>query len=180
MAENLDVTHFRNGDSIPQVTDDAEWETIGSRGEPAWCYYLNDKSNGKMYGKLYNLNAVKDPRGLVPEGWSLPTEQQWKELTDFLGGESEAGNKLKSTRGWKDNGNGNNESSFSALPGGNRNADGSFWFEGEYGYWWTSTFLGGHSARTRFISYYGNSVERGGGFSISGLSVRCIKNTKIQ
>ena len=82
MVKNLDVTHFRNGDSIPQVTDDAEWETTGSRGEPAWCYYLNDKSNGKMYGKLYNLNAVKDPRGLVPEGWSLPTEQQWQELSE--------------------------------------------------------------------------------------------------
>ena len=176
MAKNLDVSHFSNGDPIPQITDDAEWEVAGSRGEPAWCYYLNDPSYGKKYGKLYNLNAVKDPRGLAPEGWSIPTEQQWKELTDFLGGEDEAGNKLKSTRGWKDNGNGNNESGFSALPGGNRNADGSFWFEGEYAYWWTSNLVGGHSARTRFISFDSNTVESGGGFGLSGLSIRCVKD----
>lgn len=175
MSENLDVSHFSNGDPIPQITDDAAWEAAGSRGEPAWCYYLNDPSNGKKYGKLYNLNAIKDPRGLAPEGWSVPTEQQWKELMDFQGGDDEAGNKLKSTRGWKANGNGNNESSFSALPGGNRNADGSFWFEGEYAYWWTSALVATHSAQTRFISYDSNAVETGGGFGLSGLSIRCIK-----
>ena len=178
MAENLDVSHFRNGDPIPHAQNNSEWEDAGAKGEPAWCYYNNDPLMGNKYGKLYNLDAINDPRGLAPEGWSIPTEAQWNQLTDYLGGEDVAGEKMKSAKGWNANGNGNNESGFTGLPGGNRNADGSFWFEGEYGYWWSSTGVGrrpGVIARIRVIDYYSNNVRSGGGYRLSGLSVRCIK-----
>ena len=70
MAENLKVTHFRNGDPIPNHTDDAEWDTPNS----AWCAYDNETSNVEIYGRLYNWFAVNDSRGLAPEGWHVPTD----------------------------------------------------------------------------------------------------------
>jgi uncharacterized protein (TIGR02145 family) len=178
MAENLNVSHFRNGDPIQQVKNNAEWEDAGARGQPAWCYYNNDPVMGEKYGKLYNLDAINDPRGLAPEGWSIPTEAQWKELSDFLGGENMAGLKMKSTTSWNADGSGNNESGFTGLPGGNRNSDGSFWFEGEYGYWWSRTSVGrqpGAIARIRVINNYSDNLRGDGGYRLSGLSVRCIK-----
>lgn len=186
MSKNLNVGYFRNGDIIPQAKTDEEWEDAGARGEPAWCYYNNDPIMGEIYGKLYNLPAVNDPRGLAPEGYNIPTEKQWNELVDFLGSKLIVGNKLKSTAGWKNNGNGNNSSGFTALPGGNRNSDGSFWFEGEYGYWWSTTGGSGKpeaiaKARIRVMNYYSNTIIHGdGGYGMSGLSVRCFKNPKAQ
>jgi len=68
MTRNLDVDRFRNGDLIPHVKLDVEWEETRRKGQPAWCYYDNDPENGKKYGKLYNWCAVNDPRGLAPDG----------------------------------------------------------------------------------------------------------------
>jgi uncharacterized protein (TIGR02145 family) len=185
MTKNLNVGYFRNGDIIPQAKTAKEWEDAGASGKPAWCYYNNDPLMEEIFGKLYNLPAVNDPRGLAPEGWEIPAEKQWKELVDFLGGELAAGNKLKSTTGWKNNGNGDNNAGFTALPGGNRNADGSFWLEGEYGYWWGTGTSGsggipGALGHIRVMNYYSNTIHGDLGSGISGLSVRCIKNTKTQ
>ena len=102
MSENLNVDKFRNGDPIPEAKTDEEWEKAGENGEPAWCYYNNNPDNGDRYGKLYNWFAVNDPRGLAPEGWKIPSDEDWTRLTDFLGGESVAGQKMKSTEFWAD------------------------------------------------------------------------------
>lgn len=83
MAKNLDVTTFRNGDIIPQVTSEKEWVKAGEKKQPAWCYYANDESNGSKYGKLYNWYALTDPRGLAPEGWRIPTDEDFKKLIAF-------------------------------------------------------------------------------------------------
>lgn len=99
MAANLNVSTFRNGDAIPQVTSDAEWEAAGENKQPAWCYYDNDPKNGTKYGKLYNWYAVNDPRGLAPAGYHVPTDAEWTTLDNFLG--DDAGNKMKSTSGWE-------------------------------------------------------------------------------
>jgi uncharacterized protein (TIGR02145 family) len=120
MTENLNVDKFRNGDPIPEAKIDEEWEEADENGEPAWCYYDNDSTNGVKYGKLYNWYAVTDPRGLAPEGWNVPIDEEWTTLIDFLGGEDVAGTKMKSTSGWAESGNGTKESGFSGLPGGNR------------------------------------------------------------
>ena len=56
---NLNVNHYRNGDSIPQVQNSSEW---GSLTTGAWCYYENDTAYGRIYGKLYNWYAVTDSR----------------------------------------------------------------------------------------------------------------------
>ena len=98
-SKNLDVATYRNGDVIPQVQDENAWENLTTG---AWCYYDNDASNGTKYGKLYNWYAVNDPRGLAPNGYHIPTDAEWTQLSDYLGG-GEAGTKMKSTSGWVEN-----------------------------------------------------------------------------
>ncbi len=72
ITKNLDVTTYRNGDTIPKVTDDAEWAALTTG---AYCYYDNDSATyAATYGKLYNWYAVNDSRGLAPEGWHIPTD----------------------------------------------------------------------------------------------------------
>lgn len=139
MAENLNVDKFQNGDPILEAKTSEEWTNAGLDGKPAWCCYNNDPKNCERYGKLYNSFAINDPRGLVPEGWHIPTDLEWTLLTDYLGGESLAGPKMKFTNFWSENGNGTNESGFSGLPGGSRPLDGTFDVFGYAGYWWVST-----------------------------------------
>jgi uncharacterized protein (TIGR02145 family) len=82
MAENLKVTHYRNGDPIPNVTDTAAWEGLSTG---AYCEYDNDINNVATYGRLYNWYAVDDSRGLAPEGWHVPSDDEWKQLEMYLG-----------------------------------------------------------------------------------------------
>lgn len=86
MKFNLDVVNFRNGDPILQAQSNDEWEKAGFNKQPAWCYYTIDEENGleRSYGKLYNLYALNDPRGLAPEGWHISTETEWRELQEYL------------------------------------------------------------------------------------------------
>ncbi|HLF33663.1 MAG TPA: fibrobacter succinogenes major paralogous domain-containing protein, partial [Cyclobacteriaceae bacterium] len=144
MSENLDVSRFRNGDEIPELENGDEWESAGRESRPAWCYYNNDPEYGKKFGKLYNWHAVNDPRGLAPEGWHIPTNDEWAELNDYLG--DYAGFKMKSVSDWKVSvnesehvGNGDNSSGFNGLPGGKRGfaSHHGFTYSGEFGYWWS-------------------------------------------
>ncbi len=116
MSKNLDVSTFRNGDIIPHAQTDEEWRIAGENSQPAWCYLNNDSTIGTKYGKLYNWYAVADKRSLAPEGYHVPTNDEWTTLTDFLG-EAQNGRKLKDTNEWFENGNGTNSSGFSGLPG---------------------------------------------------------------
>src|ERR1035437_5039290 len=137
MAANLNVSHFRNGDIIPEAEGADEWKKAGIDRRPAWCYYDNNPVNGRTYKKLYNWYAVNDPRGLAPYGWHVPSALEWTHLNDYFGGV--AGDKMKSTSGWESNGNGTNVSGFAGLPGGSRDDVGAFDNVGKYGYWWSST-----------------------------------------
>jgi uncharacterized protein (TIGR02145 family) len=140
MKENLNVSTFRNGDPIPEAKTNEEWKRAGESKKPAWCYYQNDPANGAKYGKLYNWYAVVDSRGIAPEGYHVPSNDEWGELEDFLGGYNASQDKMKSTFGWKESelsGNGSNSSGFSGHPGGNRHIMGAFSGSGEVGYWWS-------------------------------------------
>jgi len=175
MTKNLDVSTFRNGDPIPQAKTDEEWKKAGENKQPAWCYYNNDPANGAKYGKLYNWYAVNDSRGLAPVGYHIPSDAEWTKLTDFLGGNEVAGTKMKSTDGWKGNGNGTNESGFSGLPGGYRSNYGSFSYVGDYGTWWSSSEDLTLSAWNRALSYDDGSVGRNNYVKV-GFSVRCLRD----
>ena len=133
MAENLNVTHFRNGDSIPEVRSSEEWIRYGKEGRPACCTVHNDPENGKKYGRLYNWYAVNDSRGLAPKGWHVPSDDEWTYLTDFLGGSILAAFKMRET-GLTDNNINIRKQGFSGLPGGARNAGGTFYGMASYGY----------------------------------------------
>ena len=172
--KNLDVATYRNGDIIPQVTDSAQWANLTTG---AWCYYNNDPANAVIYGKLYNWYAVNDPRGLAPQGWHIPTKDEWSTLTAFLGSDSLAGGKMKATTLWNSPNTGaTNSSGFTAVPGGARVSDARFMSIGAVGYWWSDKE---HDATT--------AVERGLKFDNSacymfyitkgcGISVRCVKD----
>jgi uncharacterized protein (TIGR02145 family) len=139
---NLKVTHYRNGDPIPNVTDSAIWYNLTSG---AYCNYDNDTNNAADYGRLYNWYAVQDPRGIAPLGWHVPTFEDWDTLQIFLGYDLIAGGKLKEigTAHWMSPNTGaSDEYDFTALPGGQR-ADsiysGTFSEITQQGYWWSSS-----------------------------------------
>ncbi|MFN4975122.1 MAG: fibrobacter succinogenes major paralogous domain-containing protein [Bacteroidota bacterium] len=186
MEENLNVERFRNGDKIPRAMNAEQWVAASRRGEPAWCYYYNDPANGKKYGKLYNWFAVNDTRGLAPEGWHIPSHDEWNEWIKSLGGEHVAGIQMKSITGWNENGNGTNSSKFNGLPGGYINDDGQFNALGKQGIWWTSTTtlnLNGATydaftspAWSIYLNYNSGSVLQTSNNMQDGFSVRCLKN----
>jgi uncharacterized protein (TIGR02145 family) len=177
MAENLNVDKFHNGDPIPHAKTNKEWKEAGEKGKPAWCYVENDAVNGKKYGKLYNWYAVKDPRGLAPKGWHIPTDEEWIKVTNNLGGQEEStGRKMQSTFGWKDNDNGTNESGFSGLPAGNRFDTGDFRDLGVEGSWWSSTEYGKEVAFLVTIRGWFSAPDIYSLDKTSGFSVRCLKD----
>jgi uncharacterized protein (TIGR02145 family) len=186
MAKNLDVARFRNGDPIPEAKNYQEWQQMHLNKQPATCYYNFDPLNGKKHGRLYNGYAVKDPRGLAPKGFHVPSDMEWTILENFLGGNIEANNKLKSKTGWisncrvrgkiqKYNSGGTNSSGFNALPGGHV-FYGRFSDLGIYGDWWSSTLVYDHTAWSRRLSTCHNDFDRRQMGTEVGLSVRCIKD----
>lgn len=182
MTENLDVSYFRNGDSIFEANSYEKWEYANIKGIPAWCYYNNNPEYGKKYGKLYNFWAVSDPRGLAPEGWHIPSDKEWIKLADNLGGIDIAGEKMKSTKGWKGEGNGNKTSGFSGLPGGYRSHEGPsvnggpFYEAGSSGYWWTTSGYLVDNVWSRSLSYKNSNLGKKSFIRTAGLSVRLIKD----
>ena len=175
-ATNLAVTHFRNGDPILHAPTKKEWEKAGTLGKPAWCFYNNDTTNGRKYGKLYNWYAVNDKRGLAPEGWHVSADSEWATLINYLGGEAVAGSKIKSNTGWNDNGNGSNISGFAALPGGYRFKNGVFNAIGYFGSWWSSSESYTYSAWFQSLRYDDDGIYRNNYGKQDGFSVRCLKN----
>jgi uncharacterized protein (TIGR02145 family) len=170
---NLNVSTFRNGDSIPEAKTNKEWVAAGEAGKPAWCYYNNEPAAGKKYGKLYNWFAVNDPRGLAPAGWALASDEDWARLSYSLGGQ-DAGTKMKSISGWNDGNNGTNDSGFLGLPGGYRIENGLFKNLGSIGIWWSSTESNVSSAYDHYLQLSG-SLGRSSSPKQRGSSVRCIR-----
>ena len=182
MTFNLNVRRFRNGDPVRVVRTEEEWAAASENQLPACCFFENMHWIGRSYGKLYNWFAVNDPRGLAPEGWHMPSDEEWDQLVNFLGGRKVAGNKLKSKREWE-NPYGTNESRFSALPGCYRYDNGEFrgieddnnWWKC-YGYWWSSTENDDKTSWCRNLYYSNSLVYREPFFNGYGFSVRCIRD----
>ena len=169
MAANLKVRHYRNGDSIPNVTDDWENLTTG-----AYCWYNNDLTNENIYGALYNWYAITDSRGIAPAGWHVPTKSEFDTLIKFLGYDTQAGGKMKEvgTAHWlSPNEGATNESGFTALPGGSK----SFTDLHYLGNWWSVGEYDQTSGGTYYISYSGAGISSSTK-KTGGNSVRCVKN----
>ena len=176
MDKNLDVTTYRNGDTIAYVTDPAAWAALTTG---AWCYYNNDPSTNATYGKLYNWFAVNDPRGLAPAGWHVPSDAEWTTLEICLGGEAVAGSKMKvtGTTTWTSpNSGATNSSGFAGLPGGLRLSNYGFFDLRNYGLWWSSTEVSTADAWYRYLYYFNTSIIRTTFPKTHGFSVRCLRD----
>ena len=186
--QNLNVSKYTDGTPIPEVTDPTQWANLTTG---AWCYYNNTTVNGTTYGKLYNWYAVvgiydaasaTNPalrKKLAPTDWHVPTDAEWTQLTDCLGGEPVASGKMKSTGTslWQSpNIAATNESGFSGLPGGARYYDATFDGIGSNGMWWSSSESGSISARNRYLNFDNGGAERGNYYNRIGFSVRCLRD----
>jgi uncharacterized protein (TIGR02145 family) len=179
MTRNLEVTHYRNGDLIPEVQDQTTWNNLTTG---AWCYYNNDPALGAIYGKLYNWYAVNDARGLAPQGWHIPSVfSEVQTLSNFLGGATVAGGKLKATGTtyWNSPNTGaTNSSRFNALGSGFRGTDGTFTGINSFTRFWSSS-PNADGVNAFAYSIIASSILFGIGISTtrrSGYSVRVIKD----
>ncbi len=183
MAENLRSTHYRNGETIPEITDYSTWTQLDFLTKGAYCNYRNTRSNDTIstFGRLYNWSAVNDLRSLAPIGWHVPSDSEWTVLTTYLG--SEAGAKLKekgNTHWLVLNKEATNESGFTAIPGGYR-INNTFYEFGNSGYWWSSTDYNTGDGYILYAWYRGmgcrnNTVDRFWEPKELCYSVRCIKD----
>lgn len=191
--ENLNVSKYRNGDPILQVTDPYEWQNSKTG---AWCYYANQSANGIIYGKLYNWHAINDARGLAPKGWHIPSDSEWTLLSDFLitnkynydgtVSGNKIGKSLASANLWyKDSQKGavgnnltlNNSTKFTGLPAGSRWSDATINFSGLYFNtgWWSSTDSDNIAIKYG-LSYTSENLSRSYEGKKYGYSIRCIKD----
>lgn len=177
MAENLKF--------LPTVHNNAEFESKGNNSQPGYGIYgyngsdvatANLLANYTTYGVLYNWFAVNSG-DICPSGWHIATDAEWAELTDFLGGSSLAGGKLKETgtSHWNGSNTGaTNETGFTALPGGLRVfINEVFHYIGDYGVWWCAAE---NSIWGWAMNYDDSGVSRGSYDKRFGLSVRCVKD----
>jgi uncharacterized protein (TIGR02145 family) len=189
MAENLRTTKYRDGSNIPVVTSGTTWANNSNNGnplqQPMMCWYNNDQATytANKFGALYNWYAINPAtngnKNVCPIGWHVPTNAEWTTLTTFLGGESVAGGKMKSTgtQYWlSPNRDATNSSGWSGLPGGYRFNNGTFNFIGLQGYWWSSTESSTNYAWSRGLGYGYGVVDRGNNARTYGFSVRCVRD----
>lgn len=179
MVENLKVNTFRNGDIIPEAKSREEWKIAGNEKQPAWCYYDNDPAYEDNYGKLYNWYAVNDPRRIAPEGWHVPSDDEWQLLIDYLGGKKVAGGSMKDSGNtfWKTPNKGaTNKSGFAALGGGLRYIEGKFNDLDDDAYFWSSTEYDSDHAWYRILGYSFPNVYRYFYDKRYGFTIRCVRD----
>lgn len=184
-AENLRTTIFANGDRIGEGQDQQAWAELTAE----WPLMAQPVRKDVLVGEgmLYNGAAVRDPRGLCPAGWRVPSDEDWLELERSLGlSVAEAGqtgfrgqhaHQLRVTderyEGWE----GWDTFGFRALPGGFRDGEARDWNYSDSGFWWsTSEWKGGGELWMRSISNHGTGVYRSIHPFEDGLSVRCLKD----
>ncbi len=182
MAENLRVTHYRNGETIPNVQDGEEWMLITTG---AYCHYDNDPENTEIYGMLYNGFIVNETQNIAPVGWHIPSNEEWMQLVNNLGGQLSSGGDMK-TRGTIESGDGlwyapnegaTNASHFSAVPSGYRGgAVPVFNNKGLYTYFWTTTEDTQTQQYMWQLHYHIPSILNSGYHKRAGISIRCIRN----
>ncbi|MFA6979183.1 MAG: FISUMP domain-containing protein [Ignavibacteriaceae bacterium] len=167
MTKNLNVDHYGNGDTIPEVSDPKKWEKLKTG---AWCYYDNEPENDQQYGKLYNWYAVNDTRGLAPKGWHIPSNKEFEKLITEVTRDSEA---LKSMRKGEINLNG-----FSLISAGGRDTTGYFYDLDYVPYYWSLTQSDTLNAYQLLLRYHDTNISlstKGKGY---GFSIRCVKTVK--
>jgi uncharacterized protein (TIGR02145 family) len=197
MVENLKTKHYRNGDPIPNITEQLEWNGLSKTRTGAYCDYDNNPNNSRKYGLLYNYYVVADNRGITPEGWHVATDDDWDELESFVAFTYQNPAKtLASKSGWAISNeygsigykmNENNETGFNALPSGRR-VTGGFIEIGKYARWWGNTGVSndvGAGTGTLMVAlsyqptgpyYYYWFYSNGSEARYNGYAIRCVKD----
>lgn len=204
MNENLKVTHYQNGDEIPGGFSDDDWANLHLPGLGAYAIYPYNEDEeswntcegdcSELYGLLYNWYAVMDDRGICPEGWHVPSDEEWMGLEMTLGmsfeeaqmlgyrGTNEGSKLAGISELWADGSLVDNEefgtSGFIAIPGGHRDHGfGHFGAMGDKCYFWSSTSSGGWSlSRCRVLYYSHSDIKRSSSHRNDGNSVRCVRD----
>jgi uncharacterized protein (TIGR02145 family) len=172
MIEDLYVTRYSDGSSIPTVSSTATWAQMNS-GASCWSGNNETHSRNWRHGRLYNGYTVIDSRNVCPMGWHIP------DYSDFNSFSS--GAEMKAYGWWWEQ-QGDNTSGFTAIGGGNRNRDGDFNDFGSFGYWWandplqTPNYIRKFELRSSNSNMYGGGTDNAGGNFRQGNSIRCIKN----
>ena len=184
MTENLRTTRLNDDTQIPNIIDNDEWISVSTS---AYCWYNNDKTFKPTYGALYNWFTINSGK-LCPAGWHVPSDTEFNSLEIALGMQADQshvwgwrgtnhGFKMKNNTGWGENGNGNNSSGFSAIPGGYRfGADGTFVFQTTITYWWASTENDADRGWYRRLDSASDQVYRASTSKKGGKYVRCVKD----
>jgi uncharacterized protein (TIGR02145 family) len=175
MSDNLNIGKWTDQSQIQKEGDNEVIEK--------YCFG-NDFTQCDYWGGLYQWNELmaytqaSGAQGICPAGWHIPSSQDWKTLIRYLGMNSEAGGKLKSTLSWQmPNVGASNASGFSALPGGYYDFMAKQWHDlYREGYYWTSEIISKGTAVAVYMEYRTSSVEMYEEYQPSALAVRCIKN----
>jgi len=186
LQENLKATKFRNGDLITNFTNmkNGPWAELMNTKTSAYCNYNNDPALGDVYGRLYNWGVIGDKRGICPTGWHVPTQDEFTELFNFVGGNAVAGGKLKETgtTHWNSPNTGaTNEYGFTLLPSGWREMNSEYMNMGIVTYLWASTehTAGGFTegAVEAAAAVFSNNYQSAGVtwvLKLEGLPIRCV------
>lgn len=176
LAEDLKVSRLNDGTPVKQEKDPKLWI---STKDPAWCWYANDSANYSFpRGKLYNWYAVNTGK-LCPQGWHVPSNREWEDLQIYLGGDSVAGGKMKTTGTffWRSpNVGATNETGFSAIPGGYRDGTGQYTYSTMFNRWWSLTVFPPEGAYTWYVYHGQKNLYQQGDLKLFGNSVRCLKD----
>lgn len=195
MVQNLAVTKYNDGTPIPKGTFDRQWKKANTG---LYGYILTPAVGhaDEYYGLLYNWFAINTKK-LCPIGWHVPTEAEWRILSEFLGGNTVAGGKMKfdgnmskinlnvnlyiaeeelNIWNWKSNAGSTNEVGFQALPGAWIQENGRRQVIGYNAYFWSSTESDDINAVGRSLSVFSSSLSTISFDKRAGFSVRCIKD----
>lgn len=183
MVENLRTTKFQNLTTLTNITVNSDWQNNHPE-TGSYCYYNNQSTNASSYGVLYDFFAATNPQNIAPDGWKVPSKQDWDNLINYINFNCvERGEALKINTGsytFQTPNNATNLSGFSAMPGGYRSGqNGSFSNQGTDGYWWTSTEVNTVYGKCKRLTWNSTEVtETVAGASPgkkTGLAIRCIK-----
>ncbi len=174
--ETSTFTDPRDGKTYKIVKIGDQWwfaENLNYECENSW-QYNDDKAKSDVYGRFYTWESAQTA---CPEGWHIPTNEEWDAMISAIGGETEAAIKLKSTTGdWQNSDNGGDNSiGFNAIPAGFRDLDGSFTDIGMIAAFWTGTD-NGNVAWRRYLIFDRGVISRGNDNKNFGYSIRCVKD----
>jgi uncharacterized protein (TIGR02145 family) len=188
---NLNTSSFSNGDPIAQAKNTEEWENFFNQKMPAYCSMYYNPKNDSVYGKVYNWWAVVDLRGLAPEGFMVPSLQDWMGLKAHLNYDTickcyppilRSADKLKSTTQWKGELKGDNLFNMNILPAGYVRNDGRFEGRGlQVSYWTCSPENAANNLGDSYSTYYmlfkhdNSDIKYDNNFDANGHFVRCAK-----